>query len=122
MIKTIKICALLTAVCLVVGVSSMDLYAQKKDKKRFILLKRNERKNAYKTVVENGVIYFEAENVEDPLGGEPLRGEKELEYKCTADSIPLIKKLMFSNGRSNRQKVECLVLISPRIILLDEEN
>lgn len=117
-----KIYVLLTAVCFVIAFSAIDLFAQKSGKGRYVTLKRNERKNAYKTVMEIGVIYFEAENVQDPLDGKPLRGEKDLEYKCTADSLPLIKKLLFSNGRSNRQPIECLVLISPRIIILDEGN
>lgn len=100
--------------------SATDLFAQKSGKGRYVTLKRNERKNSYKTVSEKGETLFEAENVEDPLDGELLRGKKKLEYRCQLSEIPFIKELLFSNGRSNRQKVECLVLITPRIIIQEE--
>ncbi len=117
-----KVYVLITAFSFIVAFSAFDLLAQKSNTKRYVLLKRNERKNSYKTVSENGEIIFEAENVEDPKDGELLRGKKKLEYRCELGQIPFIKELLFSNGRSTRQKVECLVLITPRIIIQEEEN
>jgi hypothetical protein len=109
-----KICVLLITISFVAAFSTVDLFAQKSGE-RYVSLKRNARKNGYRTVTDNGVVYFEAENVED--GGTQLQGEKKLEYRCQLNELPILKKLLFSNGRSNREKVECLVLITPRIII-----
>lgn len=117
-----KVYGLLTAVSFLATFSAFDLFAQKSSTESYVQLKRNERKNSYKTVSENGEIIFEAENVEDSKNGELLRGKKKLEYRCQLSEIPYIKELLFSGGRSNRQKVECLVLITPRIIIQKEEN
>jgi hypothetical protein len=117
-----KIYVLMIAICFVIAFSAVDLFAQKSGKGRYVTLKRNERKNSYKTVSENGEIIFEAENVEDPSDGAFLRGKKKLEYRCELGQIPFVKELLFSNGRSNRQQVECLMLITPRIIIQEEEN
>lgn len=118
--KIYRLLIITLTISFVIGFSAAELFAQRSGEVRYVTLKRNERKNTYKTVMENGLIYFEAENVEDPLDGTLLRGEKKLEYKCAADGIPIIKKLLFSSGRSNRQKVECLVLITPRIIIAED--
>ena len=76
--------------------------------------------NTY-SVRETGSKTFEftAINVEDPVKKKPITGEVELQYKC--GRIPYINRLFLRSGSSQPLKVECLVLVTPRIIISEEE-
>jgi hypothetical protein len=89
---------------------------------RRIFLIRNARNNGYTTTREGDLIYFQAENVVDVQGGKLLAGLKQLEYQCAPNLAPITVDLQFSNGRSNRISVSCLVLIKPRIVVMDEPS
>jgi energy-coupling factor transporter ATP-binding protein EcfA2 len=89
---------------------------------RKIMLVKNARKNGYTTTQEGNTIYFQADNVEDPLTKKLIEGLKEFEYRCQSNQSPTRLNLSFSNGRSNRIKIACNVPLEPQIILLDEPS
>ena len=90
-----------------------------------IPLTRNGRVNGY-TVTQKGPNAFEfgATNVQDPVTKKPVTGNAQLQYKCgqvpPLKPIPYIGRLFVNQGNSDHIKVECLILITPRIIIQDE--
>ena len=62
---------------------------------------------------------FVAENVRDPVKKKPVTGEVELRYKC--GDIPYLNRLFLRRGSSRAEKVKCLMMIRPVIIIADEE-
>ena len=61
-----------------------------------------------------------ATNVEHPIKKTPVAGEVELKYKC--GQIPYTRRLFFNHGVSRPERVECLIILTPRIIIRDEEE
>lgn len=90
-----------------------------------IPLTRNGRVNGY-TVTQKGPNDFEfgATNVQDPVTKKPVTGNGQLQYKCgqapPLKPIPYIGRLFVNKGNSDHIKVECLILITPRIIMQEE--
>lgn len=90
-----------------------------------IPLTRGARVNGY-TVTQKGPNDFEfgATNVQDPVTKKPVTGNGQLQYKCgqapPLKPIPYIGRLFVNNGNSDRIKVNCMILITPRIIIQDE--
>ena len=83
-----------------------------------IPLKRGARVNGYTTTQKGpGSFEFGAVNVQDPVTKLPVTGNGKLQYKC--GQIPYIGRLFFNKGNSDRIKVNCLILITPRIIIED---
>jgi hypothetical protein len=110
-------------VSLVIAFSVTDSFAQKGGKGRYrhISLKKGVKKNGY-TTLQRGAneIFVRVVGAEDPNTGKKLEGEKKLEYKCKLNDIPIVTSLLFSKGVSTPQKVECLILITPRVIVLED--
>ena len=69
--------------------------------------------------VGHGSFEFVALNVEHPVKKKPVTGEVELQFKC--GRIPYIKRLFVRSGSSRAEKVECLMIIRPVIIIRDED-
>lgn len=82
-----------------------------------IKLIKNGRQNGYKCVQERGEYFVEIQNVIDPRTKKTLEGEHDLGYKCKLSDIPIVKRLLFTDGRSEKKKTECLILITPKIII-----
>ena len=82
-----------------------------------IKLIKNGRQNCYRCVQERGEYFVEIENVIDPRTKKTLEGTHDLSYKCKLGDIPIVKSLLFSNGRTERIKTECLIIITPKIII-----
>ncbi len=56
-----------------------------------------------------------------PITGEPVEGEHKFEYGCPGlGKIPYVSRLFLNNGNA-KTKTECLLLITPRIIIQEEE-
>lgn len=104
--------------------SPVESPGQKPGKGRYagrrVSLKKDARKNGYTTTTVGTEIYFEANDVEDPTTEELLEGVKKLLFRCRQDEPLLERGLRFSRGRSERLKVQCLILITPQILITDE--
>ena len=104
--------------------SPVDSSGQKLGKGRYAgrraSLKRDARKNGYTTTMEGTVIYFEANDVEDPTTEELLEDMKKLVFRCRPGDPLSERRLRFSRGRSERLKVQCLFLIKPEVLIADE--
>lgn len=89
---------------------------------RRVALIRNARKNGYTTRQERNAIYFQANDVEDPVTKKLVEGVKVLEYRCQANKPRLEMYLPMEFGRSKGVKVNCTVDVfrDPQIILADE--
>jgi len=128
MLNIKKINALMSfvlALSLIVAFSAIDSFAQKSGKGRYrkVALNKGAKKNGY-TVTQQGrkEYYFQINSAEDPLTKKRLEGEKEVEFKCkepVLSDLPIIHKLLFNNGNTDRRKIECLNLITPQIIIRD---
>lgn len=108
---------------LVVAVSASDSFAQKGGKGRYrkVSLTKGAKKNGY-VVTQQGrnEFFLQINNAEDPLTKKRLEGEKEVEFKCKEpllSNVPYIHRFLFSNGNTERKKIEFLILITPRIII-----
>lgn len=104
--------------------SPVDSLAQKSGKGRYAgrraALKKDARKNGYTITTQGTEIYFEANDVEDPTTEELLEGLKKLLFRCRQDDPLIEQPLTFARGRSQRMKVQCLILIQPQILISDE--
>jgi hypothetical protein len=79
--------------------------------------------NGYRVVDEgDGSFRFEGENVIDPVTGKKLEGEHRLEWKCKENGLPLLRNIRFSSGRASKVQRECLILITPRILIREDEE
>lgn len=80
----------------------------------------NARENGYRIVGSGSNRRLEVGEVRDPRDGRPLNGQHRLEANgCQQPSlanIPYIS-LLFNNGRASRTPQECLIMITPRIII-----
>jgi hypothetical protein len=86
--------------------------------RRAVNLAQDARVNGYRVVDEGGGSFrFEAENVQDPVTGKELEGEHRLELKCKKNGQPLLRPIKFSGGRASLSQTECLIFITPRIII-----
>lgn len=86
-----------------------------------IPLTQNGRVNGYHVYEQGRTDFeFEAVNVQEPETEKPVTGEGQLEYQC--GKIPYIKKLLLNQGRSRRIRVECLILLTPRLIFEGRDN
>jgi len=75
--------------------------------------------NGYKLRIEGGKVFFAATGVIDPVTGQPLKGNHKLKADC---GVPVLSKLpmvgmLFKNGLASTEKQECLVFITPRILV-----
>jgi len=102
----------------------VDSLGQKSGKGRYAgrraSLTKDARKNGYTTTMEGTVIHFEANGVEDPTTEELLEGMRKLLFRCRQDDPLSERRLRFSGGRSERLKIQCLILITPQILITDE--
>ncbi len=67
---------------------------------------------------------FVADGVRHPITGKPLTGRHTIETACQTpvlSKIPILSTL-FKNGRAESEKQECLVFITPRIVVQDENE
>lgn len=105
-------------------ISTIETFSQEGGKGRYrkVALTKGAKKNGY-TVIQHGrdEYFLQVNGAEDPLTKKKLEGEKEVEFRCGAN-VPIFKKLLFRNGLSRSEKVECLILISPRIIIQKETD
>ncbi len=88
----------------------------------FIPLIPNSKGNGYRSEKRNSENLFTAFEVRHPLTGKLLEGEHKLETGCqnpTLAKIPMMS-LLFKNGNSERKKTDCLLFVTPRIIIADE--
>jgi hypothetical protein len=116
------------AISFVIAFSSIEALSQKGGKGRYrkVSLTKGAKKNGY-TVTQHGrnEYFLQIFGAEDPLTKKRVEGEKEVEFKCKEPSlskVPYIHRLFFSNGNTQPKKIECLLLVSPRIIILEEDN
>ena len=70
----------------------------------------------------NGRSKFEAENVIDPISGKPVEGSHELQTGCgnPVFKIPYMS-VLFKRGNAGREVNSCLLMVTPRIIIQDED-
>ncbi len=104
--------------------SATESNAQKTGEKseKHIVLKKDARKNGYKIIIQDGTYYFEANKVTDSVSKKLIEGVHRLLYRCNENGQELPLPATFIRGNSNRIQVACLILIQPRILLLDEND
>jgi len=102
----------------------IDSSGQKPGKGRYagrrVSLSKDARKDGYTTTTQGTQIYLEANDVKDPTTEELLEGLKKLLFRCRQDDPLIERPLTFSRGRSQRVRVQCLILIQPQILISDE--
>ncbi|MGQ0761634.1 MAG: hypothetical protein ACT4OT_06405 [Acidobacteriota bacterium] len=85
-----------------------------------IPLSENGKVNGFQVKKEGDTFVLNLVNVQDPITGKPVDGEHKLEHQCpTMATIPYISRLFLNKG-TGKTKSECLVLITPRIIIQEE--
>lgn len=62
---------------------------------------------------------FTSMNVEHPDKKKPVTGEVEVRFKC--GQLPYLHRLFLRSGSSRAEKVECLMIVLPVIIIQEEE-
>lgn len=104
--------------------SSAEVYPEKTGETwiKKVKLKKNARANGFKIIRKGSDFYFEAVKVTDPGKKKLVEGETQLEYRCEGGNLITAVKVLFNNGNSIRIKVECIDLINPQIIIMDEEE
>lgn len=76
--------------------------------------------NGYRVKKDGTSFMINLENVRDPLKGDPVDGKHKLEYRCPQLSqLPYVSSLFINRG-VGKMKAECLILVTPRIIVQDE--
>ncbi|HWR34160.1 MAG TPA: hypothetical protein VN451_11565 [Chitinophagaceae bacterium] len=103
--------------------SSAHIQVEKTSEKwiKKVTLKKNARTNGFKITQRSGKIYFAAVKVTDPNTKKLVEGETQLEYRCEGGLITVVK-VFLSNGNSASIQVSCMDLISPQIIIMEEEE
>jgi hypothetical protein len=114
-------------VSFIISFSTIDLFAQKGSKGRYrkVSLTKGAKKNGYTVTQHGGEYFLQIFGAEDPLTKKRVEGEKEVEFRCKEPSlskIPYIHRLFFTNGNTQPKKIECLLLVSPRIIIPEEND
>ncbi len=80
--------------------------------------------NGYKVQVDGNGGRLVADGVRDPITGKPLDGKHQLDAGCRVpvlSKIPILSTL-FKNGGARTEKQECLIFITPRIIVQNENE
>lgn len=76
--------------------------------------------NGYRVKKDGSGFLVNVENVKHPITGDPVDGKHKLEYQCPErGKLPLINSLFMNKGRG-REKAVCLVIVTPRIIITDD--
>jgi len=76
--------------------------------------------NGYQVKKDGTGFVINVENVKHPITGDPVDGEHKLEHQCpTLAKIPYISRLFLNTG-IGKAKSECLILITPRIIIQED--
>lgn len=76
--------------------------------------------NGYHVKKDGTGFVINVENVKHPITGDPVDGQHKLEHKCPdLKKIPFIQSLFLNKG-VGRGKSECLILMTPHIIVSDE--
>ncbi len=85
-----------------------------------IPLSENGKVNGFQVKKEGDTFVLNLVNVQSPVTGKPVDGEHKLEHQCpTLAKVPYINRLFLNKG-IGRAKSECLILITPRIIIQEE--
>lgn len=77
------------------------------------------RTNGYRITGSGANSGLEIENVIDPVTGKPLAGQHKLQAGCgqpVLTALPILN-FLFKNGNASMKKTECLVFITPRIVV-----
>jgi MbtH protein len=78
--------------------------------------------NQYQVKKEGPAFVVNLKNVKHPITGDPVNGKHKLEHKCPELSkLPYVKSLFLNKG-IGRTESECLIMVSPRIIIIEDEN
>lgn len=86
-----------------------------------IPLTENAKVNGFRVKKEGNAFVIYVEGVQSPITGEPVDGEQKLEHKCLdLTKVPYINRLFLNKG-VGKTKSECLVLITPRIIITEAD-
>ena len=76
--------------------------------------------NGYHVKKDGTGFVINVENVKHPISGDPVDGEHKLEHTCPELSkLPYINRLFLNKG-IGKAKSECLILVTPRIVITDE--
>ena len=76
--------------------------------------------NAYRVEKDETGFVVNVEKVKSPITGDPVDGKHKLEHRCPdLGKLPILKDIFMNKGLG-KTKTECLVLITPRIIIQDE--
>lgn len=121
-ISKYSFCLSVAFACLVSLIFAPPATAQPGHAQVEIPLEKDARKNGYRTSRENGDIYLVADGVVHPTKKTLLEKLHDLSYRCVANESRRQQRLSFARGRSQRVKVACVILIEPRIIILDEPD
>lgn len=85
-----------------------------------IPLTENARVNGFRVKKEGDGFVIEVEGAQSPITGKPVDGEQKLEHQCPdLTKVPYINRLFLNKG-IGKAKSECLILITPRIIIQEE--
>lgn len=86
-----------------------------------IPLTENAKVNGFRVRKDGDKLVIEVEGVQSPITGKPVDGEQKLEHQCpTLSKVPYINRLFLNKGMG-KMKAECLIMITPRIIVQDED-
>ena len=76
--------------------------------------------NGYRVKKDGTGFVINVENVKHPITGDPVEGEHKLEHKCPdLKNLPYVQNLFLNKG-IGKGKSECLILITPRIVIQEE--
>lgn len=93
--------------------------AQREQKTKAVDLTKDARVNGYTITEHNKVFLFKAINVRHPDTGKELEGKHKVELSC--NKIPYITRLLFNKGNSETRSKCLLLLVTPRIIIQEED-
>ncbi len=85
-----------------------------------IPLTENAKVNGFRVKKEGDKFVVYVENVQSPITGDPVDGEHNLEHQCPdLTKVPYVNRLFLNKGLG-KTRSECLILITPRIIIQED--
>jgi hypothetical protein len=78
--------------------------------------------NGFRVKKDGTGFVLNIENVKHPITGDPVDGEHKLAGQCpNLGKLPFVKKLFLNKGYG-RTESDCLIMVTPRIIINEEDN
>ena len=93
--------------------------SQREEKRKVVSLTKDANVNGYSITERNHEYLFRAINVRHPGTGKPLGGKHDVEIVC--DKIPYIQRIFFNKGNSETRSKCLVLLLTPKIIIQEEE-